>query len=400
MKRDDMAKLFDEMPRLDLSDFQYGESTFGYLNKSAKPVIEKARNTILEWFKYYPEERKEEFVSRFRDENHHLSAFYELFTHELLRNLGSKIKFPQAGKFKKNNVPDFLVDDPYGKEFVLEACLVARESDKKKAGGKIRNQVLRLIDNYDSPNFSFRLSEIGYPEKAVSLAKIEASLKEFVDKLDYQEIMKACKEKRDRVIPRLDICEGKWTLRVYPIPRGRVKLDRKQRKGVGILSQGVSWAGDIRMKILDKLKKKSSKYGDIKKPYVIAINLFCDGVDQIEEALFGEEATAPRINYRTKDTELLNFRKNNGFWGPDRKKNKRVSAVLVTSYLGPGYVSNVYAYLYHCPYAAYPLDTTLIKLPQEKWHIEKNGQIIFEHVEGAELSQFVKYPLWEYSQFH
>src|SRR2546428_4764920 len=120
--------LFEEnLSRTDNGPAGYAEAPFKYLNRSARLEVGRIRSTLEEWFKHYPSEGEAEFRTRFRSDEHHDSAFFELFLHELLLRLDCSVTLhPSVATAAAH--PDFLVNPRSGASFYLEAVLATDQS--------------------------------------------------------------------------------------------------------------------------------------------------------------------------------------------------------------------------------------------------------------------------------
>ena len=124
-------RLFDQTPR-DYQELQwYGESAFGYLNRSARPEMAEVRRVLKGWLSRYPEAERRRLCQDFRSRNdwQHYSAFFEVFVHELLLLLGGQPQpHPELGGTAKH--PDFPVESSSGCHYV-EAVLASDESKEQ-----------------------------------------------------------------------------------------------------------------------------------------------------------------------------------------------------------------------------------------------------------------------------
>ena len=86
--------LFDDIHRQDVGPGLHAEPEFIYLNRSARSQAVKVRSELEGWFSRYPEAERYEVRQRFRSKNdsQHRSAFFELFLHELLMQLGCRVE--------------------------------------------------------------------------------------------------------------------------------------------------------------------------------------------------------------------------------------------------------------------------------------------------------------------
>ena len=118
-----------------------------------------------------------------------------------------------------------------------------------------------------------------------------------------------------------------WRMRLEAIPLKSEHRGDADHRTLGYTEEGIAQLDDI-SPVLRKLKRKADHYGDLDRPYVIA--LLCAGTfvepTDIEQALLGEivGAHGPGQAFRW-------VRLRNGLWmRPNGPTNTRVSAVLTT----------------------------------------------------------------------
>ena len=140
--------LFDTIRRDDIRAKFYSEPDFRYLNFSARPGVQRIRETVDDWFSRYPEACRAEFRARFReaDDYHHRSAFFELFLHELLLRLRCQIEIhPKIEGVPRR--PDFRFRSADGTCCYLEAVLATDETREETAARARMNQVYDTLIN-------------------------------------------------------------------------------------------------------------------------------------------------------------------------------------------------------------------------------------------------------------
>lgn len=133
---------------------------------------------------------------------------------------------------------------------------------------------------------------------------------------------------------------------------------------------------DDRRALRDAILDKATRYGDVKDPYVVAVNAVSQDLDDIAigEALFGKETFIFPIRgdgmlHDEADDQPRLRRLPDGAWtsssGP---RNTRVSAVLIVSHLMPWTIATAQPRLYHNPRARRPYTGELTRLPQAVPH--------------------------------
>jgi hypothetical protein len=287
-----MIILFDDWDRTDRDSAKRAESSFDYLNRSARQSASNIRATITDWFSHYPSDAREELRARFRRSNdpQHYAAFYELFLHELLLQLGCRVTIhPELDESTKS--PDFLVDTPDGSQFFLEATTTTDTSKDKAAAEKRRNEIYDAIDQLESPDFFIWMNEYAIPEIAISAKPIRQFLREKLDKLDPDEVAQLWESGGYDVLPRWPYGYKGLKVEFVPIPkkaRARGKVDHRL---IGV-SFGEWKRVTTEFSIKDAILKKAGRYGNPRSPYIIAVNnasALKSDRDDLMEILFGQE---------------------------------------------------------------------------------------------------------------
>ena len=143
--------LFDEFERTDTSYSLYSETSYGYLNRSARLPEGRIRSVIDKWFSEYPPEHQHELKRRFQSKNPwaYESAFFELALHAMLRRLGCELEvhpdIPGASTH-----PEFVVRPLVGSEFILEAVLASGQNEDEIVAEKTLRDDLRRAQSTGS----------------------------------------------------------------------------------------------------------------------------------------------------------------------------------------------------------------------------------------------------------
>lgn len=102
--------LFDEIERAETRVKRENESTFSYLNLSARAPMTAARQVFEVWFADYPDSGKSDLRARFRSpiDSQFKSAFWELYLHELFSRLGFRLE-PHPDVDASSNHPSVML---------------------------------------------------------------------------------------------------------------------------------------------------------------------------------------------------------------------------------------------------------------------------------------------------
>src|SRR5437016_3949150 len=136
----------------------HDESTFSFLNRSARPAIEKIRIEIERWFARYSVDGQAELQVRFRTDDFN-AAFLELYLHELFSRLGAVVQLhPSLGTKGKN--PDFAVRIPTSNHIMVVEATVSYDVDQQQSGSlRRKNRILDAINAISSRFYFLAVSE-------------------------------------------------------------------------------------------------------------------------------------------------------------------------------------------------------------------------------------------------
>ena len=354
--------LLDEMERSYVGPRLYAEPEFTYLNRSGRLGLQKIREALNDWYSHYPEERRADLRGRFRstDDRNYRSAFFELLLHELLRRMGCRV---QIHPVLADNVahPDFLVECECHGQFYLEAVVVSGESEEETAARSRMNTVYDALNRFESPSFLIGMDVIGAPATSPSAREIREFLTRKLAPLNPDEIAAVFERGGFRALPHWDYEHDGWRLSLFPIPK-----TPEQRKTAGVRPIAMQFEEfrfvENQVSIRNAVLQKANQYGELDRPFVIALNDLADLVDRddVLNALFGDEQFTFRRDLAAGH-EL--GRAPNGAWtSPDGPRYTRVSGVLVASHLTPSSIPWASVCLYHNPWAAHPYNCALNRL--------------------------------------
>ena len=358
--------LFDKTERTYLGPASNSESTFQYLNRSARPEAEVVRRTLERWFRHYPGGEQPEFVARFRSEAQFacVSATFELYLHELLRKLGYEVSVhPRLGEGKRRK-PDFLATAPDGSEVLVEA-VIASDAWVEDPGANARmNAVYDQLNDLDSPNFFLHIKIHGTPRTQPSVKKLKRQLEVWLTGLDPDQVAPLLESRGLSELPKFSFQHEGWKLEFSPIPKSPEARDKPGVRPIGSRFLPPKW-GSCREAIRDAVQRKGRHYGNrLARPFVVAVNACVVHVDQIDamEALFGQELW--QVDILDPKREPTMHRAQDGAWyGPQGPRYTRISGVLLVENLGPWSLASAGARLYLNPWAKLDLCDPLTKLP-------------------------------------
>jgi len=356
--------LFDNVQREYAGPALEGEGYFSYLNRSARPVFARIRETLEVWFSHYPAEGQSELSSRIRVNDD--SAFFELTLHEMLLGLGCQVTLhpdvPGAGE----KHPDFLVHSPQCGPFYMEAILSTGESAEDASARRRMDDVYNALNNFECPDFFIGMNLRGAPATPPSAKAMRRFLRSKLEGLDPDELGDAMKAGGLEALPHWPYEHDGWRIEFYPIPKGPDSRGKEGVRPVGARMYGM-WGDNCKDAIRGAIAKKASRYGELDRPYIIAVNVLDDFVDDsdIMQALFGTEQYTIAVGTEGIAGPPQMRRKPDGAWmdagGP---RYTRVSAVFIVERLHHWNVPKAETRLYHNPWAQRPCCCELRQMPQ------------------------------------
>lgn len=223
--------LFNDYQRVDSTIKANRESEFAFLDRSARPEMERVREFLERLAEAYPAEEVSELSARIRsgDDTQFKSAIFELILHEYLLRLGyTLIPHPELPNGSKAR-PDFHVISPKGDEFYLEAVLASVNDGSDKSAEARMGTTLDALAKACHPNFMVAVEGNGIPTTQPSSARLKLNVMSWLDSLDPDEIQAVMDAHDLFAAPTLTWSHEGWTILFRPIPikperRGRLRL--------------------------------------------------------------------------------------------------------------------------------------------------------------------------------
>jgi hypothetical protein len=280
---------------------------------------------LNEWWSHFPDAAQPGVRSRLLDRNSDknvYSALWELYLHEMLLGSGCTLEIePQIGTRGKN--PDFLVTRD-GKQFVVEAIWTAQH-----LGDTLPPDLIDAINSVPSPNFFVSCSLDGAGSATPPRRRLKAGLTRWLASLDPDQVIAGYKHGVS--LPRHTWREAGWCLTFEAIPRSPGKRGDPTSRTIGIHPAIVCFGGE-QDRILDAVRRKGGKYGELGLPFIVAVGqaaAFPDDEDT-EIALYGTSVEYAHANMPTFG------RKPDGYWtAAYAHAHCRVSGVLIVDNPAP-----------------------------------------------------------------
>jgi hypothetical protein len=361
------------------------ESSYAFLNRSARPRFAKPREVLEGWFQDYPAYNQEKLSKDFGSsiDQQHLGAFFELYCYSLLRQQGFDISVEQIIDPTKRNPIDFLVQKDSKPLFCMEST-VALDSTTKMTNQKKIHELQEKLNSLSSPYFQVSLEVESESSANLPIPQIRTELRNWLDTCDPISVRAAWEDRDYEAIPSWTWRQDGWRITFSPIPKPEGEAGTNSELIQYQLIE-FKWANP-RNALIKTLESKAKKYGNPDFPYIIAVDILAANAIHrdkrfILEALLGKEVLlidpqtgeskgvtrAPLVQGRSADEDGIWFGRRAG------PKNQQVSAVLLIDELMPWSIAKWTPLLWHNPWAQYPLNPDLWQGPQIL--INRAGQI-------------------------
>lgn len=354
--------VFEDKIRTSLAPKSHVEGEFAYLNNSSRSEAGRVRAFIDAWIARYPAAHRPELEGRLRDEDdrHFTAACFELILFAGMSSVGYELEVHPDLPNGSPRKPDFLVHTPQEGSFYLEAALASELDPEEIGANKRKAVVLQAIENLDSPDFLIGVLADGDPKTPPSSKKLKAALGAWIKSLDYETVCQAI-EREDGDPPTMEWNHDGWSIQFGAIPKKPERRGNTQRV-IGVHSAGARWVNSW-TPIRDAVRSKGTRYGELDRPMLIAINLESISIDRIDEAqaLFGEETFL--LSVKNPEREPIMQRNPNGaWWGPKGPQLTRVSGVWIFDSTSCWNLASRRPTIYLNPWAGKPLPQGLKRL--------------------------------------
>jgi hypothetical protein len=345
--------LFANTKRADRATRRSGEDWFTFLERVGPDLVfERIRVLIDEWFEELPATEQAAFRPRLLSgkEATSMPAFWELYLHAALKRAGFQIAYEPALPHSSRKA-DYLVGSG-DKAFYLEARLVGEPAHRMSEDNLVHplTEALRQIDS-SAFTLDFQISRRG--RSAPPINRVTRDVEKWLSGLDRDEVRRLQSERGVRAVRPLLLTVGDWQFSFTPIPRPDHRAGTPSASGAISIFPGRSAWGDDWSRLGDALREKAKRYGDLGRPYVIALlanDRFTD-TEAIANAIYGDPAFAIDADGNSTIARI------GGLWGGPRPS--AVSAVLSARHLVPSSVASVTPLLWRPPNPVHALSAEL-----------------------------------------
>jgi hypothetical protein len=377
--------LFSDRTRSKRDRRRPGEDWFAFLERVGPDrYFARVRALVDTWFDELPTEQQEAMRPRLLSRNDitSMSAFWELYLHAALLRSGLEMEYEPSLDHSTRR-PDYLVHGET-ESFYLEAVALG-DPDRRVHEDKLEKPITEALRELDSSEFTldFQIRKRG--TASPRLGPVKAQVTRWLADLDRQEVMRQQKQRGARGVAPLLVPAGDWLFSFAPIPRPDTRAGTPSPAGaISIFPGRTTWGGDW-SRVHASLSEKARRYGDLDRPFVIALlanDVFVDD-ENVAAALYGEPAFGVTENG-------IALGRVGGLWA--RHGGIRVSAVLTARNLVPTSVAVVEPLLWRAPQPAHPL---LTKLPfAGQAALDADGEIVVNGRQHAMREHFALPAQW------
>jgi len=339
-------------------DQQRTESVFDFLDRVSAPALAAPRAILEDWYTHWPAEDRNDIRRRLQAKGREqfFGAFWEMYLHELHRRLGFACeRDPKISGSSKH--PDFLMSRG-GNAFYLEGTIVGHSTEEVSQQQRER-LIIDQIGGAYHPDFSVRVRKINAASNHPPKAAVVKAVEDWLATLD-RETETERRGEAGRSPQRIEVAGSVLYLLPWPKP-----ADARGNRSVPTVVARSGGGGiiDEPPTILDDLRDKASRYGDMDRPYVVAVLCLRDfATDRdVEQALYGPDRASFSL---ADDGTLIDGpridRDPDGLWQRgDEQRATRVSAVLSSTHLSPWSLTSSTLELWLNPWTARPLTVEL-----------------------------------------
>ncbi|HET8888932.1 MAG TPA: hypothetical protein VFQ41_08515 [Candidatus Angelobacter sp.] len=386
-------RIFDQTERSDKRPKYFNESSFGYYNLSARPGMAAIRELIEQWYAEFPDAGKSDIRGRLRSgkQTDFLSAFFELYLCQLCMCSGFSVAiYPGMSHHARKSHPDFILSRDGELALYVEGTL-AQEPQGTVAARRRQAEFEDAVNRLQCPDFWLLLDTSGTATENIPVGKVQRRLQRWLEELSVEQVTKDVEVKGDAALPTFTDSYGGLTITITAHPK---TPDIRGSSGVPALGaimpdELLEW--DTKLDIRQAVLRKAKCYGDLKLPYIIAINVMNDlfEFDDILDGLFGERIVELRRGPQGTSQRRISRAANGAWRGKNEPRNAIVSGVLIANNLIPTTIGIQTPLLIHNPWAEKPISPGVWRLPQKTVDLA-TGQIVSH--QGSQAREILGIP--------
>ncbi len=303
------------------------------------------RRTLDCWFLALPEVARRDLRNRFvlTSELDHMGALWELWVHAAHRRRGFDVTV-HIGTDAGERRQDFVVARG-GERCWVEATVVGGDSPLSFTERKLDAALCDVIDSVSAPRFSLGLAVARYGSCTPGRRRVVPRIERWLGELDPEAL--CARQAAGAAAPIRQLEFDDWRIELEAIARDTrpPEVDRRLLGPRAACADGAARVNDVRP-LRRKIKKKASRYGELDRPYLLALLALGDHVQErdVAHALLGRPDRGV----------------DHAVWrGPGGPCNRRLSGVLVARGLSHANLAGATPKLWRNPWAVHALASDL-----------------------------------------
>lgn len=272
--------LFDDLDRVTAHPAPRTELHYEFLNRSARPAVERIRQAIDDWFSHYPHGSIDGLRARLAgsDENH-TPAFFELFLHELAVRLGYEVAIEPEVPGGNGTSPDFLLTK--GSERLYVEAVTVR-IDPGQQDSQNEKVLLDELDQIRPSDFWVSAQTRGTLRNTPPVSKLRRNVESWLHGLDVDVV------DAEGSHPILTLRHDEWRMSLTAWPKGVTHRGNPDHRLIGSPPSHTGRDSST-YRVRKALLSKAKHYGTLDAPLVLAVNVldWWPGDEQGTEILFG-----------------------------------------------------------------------------------------------------------------
>lgn len=376
--------IFSCITRTDPSPAAHGESHAQFLDRVAGPYWDQVRDLVEAWFSRLCADAQADVRGRLRskDDRQSRGAFFELYLHECLLQMGYAVTcHPEIEGTKR--MPDFLAEKD-GRAIYIEARS-ASSSDVAVGKAARVNAVYESLDRLETANFFLWIDVAKEGDAPLRARPLRKRLETWLASLNPDEHALTQAMRRED-LPGYVHEDAGWKLDFRAIAKSAKARGRDGARLLGIFGGGnATWVQD-EDGLRGALSDKGSAYGHLGAPFVVAVASGSMSLDEhdVLNALYGTESIEIRT-YEDGTEETAAVRAADGYWYQgDHWDHRGVSAVLVVKNLHPAFVGTQQHTIWEHPDPEFRVDA----FPMWRRSVVEAGSITFKDPDRSQAEWF------------
>lgn len=153
----------------------------------------------------------------------------------------------------------------------MEAVIASEDSNEKAVERARASRIYDVLGAVQSPDFWISVEVEGILGRDFPKQQVVRPTQQWIDGLSYDDAIRLGADTGDPVFTSAEIPLGDALVKLEAIPKGPGKRGDPTARPVGIIIEGAEFIDPVGT-IRGVLKKKSGRYGQLDRPYVIAVN--------------------------------------------------------------------------------------------------------------------------------